>query len=95
VIVNELVLNAMKYAYPEDKGPIRIGLKRVNGKRAMLSVEDDGIGHDIKMLPRSTGLGRSIVGAMATRLGANVIYDPAHSGTRVVITFECGAPASA
>ena len=91
VIVNELVLNAMKYAYPEDKGPIRIGLKRVNGKHAMLSVEDDGIGHDIKMLPRSTGLGRSIVGAMATRLGANVVYDPAHSGTRVVITFECGA----
>lgn len=92
VIVNELVLNAMKYAYPDEKGPIRIGLKRVNGKRAVLSVEDDGIGHDIQTLPRSTGLGRSIVGAMATRLGANVVYDPAHSGTRVVITFECGAP---
>ncbi|MGD9921111.1 MAG: sensor histidine kinase [Pseudorhodoplanes sp.] len=92
VIVNELVLNAMKYAYPEEKGPIRIGLKRVNGKRAMLSVEDDGIGHDIKTVPRSTGLGRSIVGAMATRLGANVVYDAAHSGTRVVITFECSAP---
>lgn len=92
VIVNELVLNAMKYAYPEEKGPIRIGLKRVNGKRAMLSVEDDGIGHDIKTLPRSTGLGRSIVGAMANRLGANVVYDPAHTGTRVTITFECSAP---
>ena len=89
VIVNELVLNAMKYAYPEQKGPIRVGLKRMNGKRAVLSVEDDGIGHDIKMSPRSTGLGRSIVGAMASRLGADVVYDPAHSGTRVVITFEC------
>lgn len=94
VIVNELVLNAMKYAYPEQKGPIRIGLKRVNGKRAMLSVEDDGIGHDIKTLPRSTGLGRSIVGAMANRLGADVVYDPTHSGTRVLITFECSAPAA-
>jgi two-component sensor histidine kinase len=92
VIVNELVLNAMKYAYPEQKGPIRVGLKRMNGKRAVLSVEDDGIGHDIKLSPRSTGLGRSIVGAMASRLGADVVYDPAHSGTRVVITFEC-APA--
>jgi two-component sensor histidine kinase len=95
VIVNELVLNAMKYAYPEEKGPIRIGLKRVNGKRAMLSVEDDGIGHDIKTLPRSTGLGRSIVGAMASRLGADVVYDQAHSGTRVVITFECTQPPAA
>lgn len=95
VIVNELVLNAMKYAYPEEKGPIRIGLKRVNGKRAMLSVEDDGIGHDVKTLPRSTGLGRSIVGAMASRLGADVVYDSAHSGTRVVITFECAPPPAA
>lgn len=95
VIVNELVLNAMKYAYPEEKGPIRVGLKRVNGKRAMLSVEDDGIGHDVKTLPRSTGLGRTIVGAMASRLGAEVVYDPAHSGTRVVITFECSAPPAA
>ncbi len=91
VIVNELVLNAMKYAYPDQKGPIRVGLKRMNGKRAILSVEDDGIGHDIKMTPRSTGLGRSIVGAMASRLGADVVYDPDHSGTRVVITFECTA----
>jgi two-component sensor histidine kinase len=90
VIVNELVLNAMKYAYPQqEKGPIRIGLKRVNGRHAMLSVEDDGIGHNVKTLPRSTGLGRSIVGAMANRLGADVVYDPDHHGTRVVITFEC------
>ena len=88
VIVNELVLNAMKYAYPKQKGPIRVGLKRINGRQAMLSVEDDGIGHDIKAKAKSTGLGRSIVGAMATRLGAQVVYDPAHSGTRVVITFE-------
>ena len=88
VIVNELVLNAMKYAYPEQKGPIRIGLKRVNGRRAILSVEDDGIGHDANTKAKSTGLGRSIVGAMATRLGAQVVYDPDHSGTRVIITFE-------
>jgi two-component sensor histidine kinase len=88
VIVNELVLNAMKYAYPEQKGPIRIGLKRVNGKCAILSVEDDGIGHDINTKAKSTGLGRSIVGAMATRLGAQVVYDPDHRGTRVIITFD-------
>ncbi len=89
VIVNELVLNALKYAYPAQKGPIRIGLMKCGNGSAELSVEDDGIGHDIMTLPRSTGLGRSIVGAMANRLGADVVYDQAHRGTRVVITFDC------
>ncbi len=74
----------MKYAYPEQKGPIRIGLKRVNGRRAILSVEDDGIGHDANTKAKSTGLGRSIVGAMATRLGAQVVYDPGPTAARVV-----------
>jgi two-component sensor histidine kinase len=88
VIVNELVLNALKYAYPDTRGPIRVGLKRANGKRAVLSVEDDGIGHDLNVEPKSTGLGRTIVAAMAGKLGANLAYDPQHRGTRVVISFD-------
>ena len=45
VIVNELVINALKYAYPRSKGPIRVGLKaRDEGTNAVVSVEDDGVG---------------------------------------------------
>lgn len=96
VIVNELVLNAMKYAYPGRDGPIRVELKRSGSGRAMLSVEDDGIGHDAETVPKSTGLGRRIVRAIAGKLGADVVYDSDHAGTRVVIAFDVAAgPAAA
>ena len=102
VIVNELVLNALKYAYPDNEGPVRIGLQRGSGELVILSVEDDGVGHALSSTPNpvgqrkvrgagrgtKTGLGKSIVAAMANKLGAELTYDPAHSGTRVVISFE-------
>ncbi len=88
VIVNELVLNARKYAYPESEGPIRVGLHRGNGKHVVLSVEDDGIGHTQDGTPKSTGLGKSIIAAMAGKLGGKIDYDAAHRGTRVTILFE-------
>ncbi len=45
VIVNELIMNALKYAYPADKGPIRVGLKARGKDAAVVSVEDDGVGY--------------------------------------------------
>ena len=88
VIVNELVLNALKYAYPNSTGPIRVGLARVNGRHAVLSVEDDGIGIRPNATPSSTGLGQRIVNAMAHKLGAEVSQPTDAAGTKVVISFE-------
>lgn len=61
LILNELITNAMKYAYPGGaQGNIRIGLKRADGG-IILSVSDNGVG-----LPRDFVLEKS--GSMGLRL---------------------------
>ena len=86
IIVNELVMNAVKYAYPDGAGPIHVDL--VAGDSELeLSISDDGVGLNAKTDPRSTGMGQRIVSAMATKLSASVERDPSHSGTRIVLRF--------
>jgi len=96
VIVNELVMNALKYAYPANRGPIRIGLKSQGPDRAVVSVEDDGVGIGAAIATRaSSGLGQRIVRAMADKLGAKVEHDPSHRGTRIEIAFATTRPRAA
>jgi two-component sensor histidine kinase/CheY-like chemotaxis protein len=87
IIVNELVMNAVKYAYPDCAGPIHVELK-ADGEDLVLSISDDGVGLNGKSDPRSTGMGQRIVSAMASKLEANVERDPNHAGTRIVVTFR-------
>jgi two-component sensor histidine kinase len=93
VIVNELVMNALKYAYPGGKGPIRVDVKDADGSRAVLTVEDDGVGIVPRATPKSTGLGQRIVRAMGEKLGARIEYDDKHAGTRVLVSFDLQRPA--
>jgi two-component sensor histidine kinase len=93
IIVNELVMNAVKYAYPDGAGPIHVELE-AQGDDLTLAIADDGVGLNVKVDPRSTGMGQRIVSAMATKLEANVERDPVHSGTRIVLSFRrVNAPA--
>ena len=87
IIVNELVMNAVKYAYPDGSGPIHVELKP-EGDDLLLSITDDGVGLNVKTDPRSTGMGQRIVTAMASKLEADVERDTAHSGTRIVLRFR-------
>jgi two-component sensor histidine kinase len=87
IIVNELVMNAVKYAYPDGAGPIHVVLN-ARGDDLELSIADDGVGLNAKTDPRSTGMGQRIVTAMAQKLDAIVERDPAHAGTRMVLRFR-------
>ena len=94
IIVNELVMNAVKYAYPNGAGPIHVDL-RAQDDNLVLSIADDGVGLNVKLDPRSTGMGQRIVTAMASKLEANVERDPSHAGTRIVLRFRrVNAPAT-
>lgn len=87
IIVNELVMNAVKYAYPDSPGPIHVQLVG-DGNELQLSVADDGVGLHVKADPRSTGMGQRIVNAMASKLNASTERDPNHAGTRIVLRFQ-------
>lgn len=85
VIVNELVSNACKYAYPTGKaGEIRINLARDNGHFRLI-VEDDGGGMSNGGVPTGTGVGTKLIAAMATSLGATLDYDPGYAGVRATL----------
>ncbi len=91
IVVNELVMNAVKYAYPDCAGPIHVGLHAAAAD-LLLSIADNGVGLNVKSDPRSTGMGQRIVAAMATKLDATVGRDPNHAGTRIVLRFPRAKP---
>jgi two-component sensor histidine kinase len=89
VILAELVLNARKHAYPDGAGPIRVKLQAAEPKQAVLSVEDDGVGFSNGQPHMDgRGLGTVIIKSMLQKLGAEISYDPAHKGTRAIISFD-------
>ncbi|WP_338700495.1 response regulator [Bradyrhizobium sp. 26S5] len=94
IIVNELVMNAVKYAYPDGAGPIHVELKP-QAEDLQLSISDDGVGFSDMADPRGTGMGQRIVTAMAAKLDASVERDPNHQGTRFVLRFARVSPALA
>ena len=90
LIVNELVTNALKYAYPDgSSGPVRVVLNR-EGRSTRLIVEDDGVGTG-SGAPQGSGLGRTIVDAMASQLRAVVAQDEVHCGARFTVSIPDAA----
>lgn len=81
LIVNELVTNALKYAFPsETKGTVMVSLKRVPGK-LRLTVADDGKGIDPRRA--DSGLGGRLVEGFAQQLGGHVERESGSQGTTV------------
>jgi chemotaxis protein methyltransferase CheR len=88
LIVTELVVNALKHAFPNNASDGRIAVRYdAAGTNWKLSITDNGIGRpDGVFAQEKTGLGTSIVKALAQQLGAQVetLADP--KGTSVSIT---------
>ena len=85
LIVNELVTNAIKYAFPgEAKGTVTVTLKRTPAE-LRLSVADDGQGLD----PRrgDSGLGDRLVDGFALQLGGKIKRKSDGRGTTVTLVL--------
>lgn len=88
LIATELVTNALKYAYPDGSGEVRVSLS-CEGDRVMLEVVDDGIGWTGTGTIRGTGLGSKIVRAMAKSLATELRYaDTNGSGTHAIMELS-------
>lgn len=84
LIITELVINALKYAFPDGRtGRIDIDYK-FDGPNWVICVRDDGVGMPL-VAPARKGLGMGIVAALAEQIDASVTTLPAHPGTRVSI----------
>jgi two-component sensor histidine kinase len=93
LIINELLTNAFKYAFPDQKGG-RVQVQFVReGDAYCLRVTDDGVGMAVERSPVGTGLGQRLVAAMATQLGGTleIETDPPVPGTSVCVRFPLTA----
>jgi two-component sensor histidine kinase len=72
LMVNELVTNSLKYAFPDGRrGRIAVRLFREGGK-IVLTVEDDGVGVDEATLADGSGFGLTLVRSLAAQLDASL-----------------------
>ena len=93
LIINELVSNAMKYAFPEQKkGSVLISLKD-NKNELFLMVQDDGVGMDASKKSNQT-FGLSLVNSLMRKLKAEIVIvsqdtlPPGEQGTSVQLTIK-------
>ena len=95
LIVTELVINALKHAFPSgESGEILVGYD-ARGPDWTLSVSDNGVGPgDVSAERPHTGLGTSIVEALARQLDAVVQRSGGPKGTTVSIVAGTGAGGS-
>lgn len=88
LIINELVTNALKYAFPDGRqGEIEISLRRDEAGRLRLEVADNGVGRDrAEVLKTGTSFGSSLVDMLSKKLKGKpeVVSNGAGYATRIV-----------
>ena len=85
LILNELITNAQKHAFPGTrKGHIRTSLRHDEKQQIELIVNDDGIG--MTGAPRKDSFGYSLILSLASQLKGDFRYERG-PGTRAVLSF--------
>lgn len=88
LIVNELLTNALKYAFPENqKGNIQISLFKDKPGTLTLKVVDNGIGKTLGTAPKGTGFGSQLIKLLTKQLNGEM-KEESHNGTSVLFHFK-------
>lgn len=91
LVVTELVINALKHAFPDGRhGTIAVDYRH-SGADWSLSISDDGVGMSAAPNEAKAGLGTNIVQALAKQLGADLTVADADPGTRVTLAHRAPA----
>lgn len=90
LLVNELITNAVKYAYPDGSGEVRLIVKPEEQDGDLrLEISDKGIGLPAGQgLAEGSGLGTKLVSSLSRRIGGQVQWQDAAPGTRFVMVFR-------
>ena len=87
LIINELVSNSLKYAFPEEPGEIEISVRSV-GEKYYLTVRDNGVGFPAGLdIHETDSLGLDVVTSQVDNLDGNLhlVRSP---GTTFTISFQ-------
>ncbi len=99
LIVTELVINALKYAFPESKVGATVDVRyEISGTDWKLTVSDNGVGKSDNAPASESGLGTTIVDALAKQLDAKLEMDSSAAGLTISIahaTFTSRLPKAA
>ena len=87
LIVNELLTNSMKYAFPANApGKIEISLEEI-GSILHLKVADNGVGTALPKTSESTGFGTQLVALLTRQLDGKMVLT-AQNGTSTTFEFQ-------
>lgn len=95
LIVNELVSNAGKHAYPDDTGgPIQVrAVLQTDRQSILISVRDEGVGLPANFNPEtSKRLGARMVNALSKQLDGEVTRMTASIGTDFTLVIPLESP---
>ena len=91
LILNELVSNSFKYAFPndEDDGKIYIHLRKIGGKEGFFEYTDNGVGLPEDSEERAnSSMGIRLINRLANQLQTNLNTDRTSDGVRFWFNFK-------
>ncbi len=87
LVVNELIINAFKHAFPEERAGAIVVHARRDGAKVTLEVRDDGVGMAADQNRKPGHIGLDLLHALTRQLRGELSFHH-EGGTTVRLTFE-------